>query len=761
MQLPNVHICVIQPLGYVHSLGFLDQARFFRYQFRRMGGNVTLAKNRLHHDSVNFIFGAHLGFDQSLRSRYTCIFVNLEQLGLGGAAVGAEYLKLLGSSAVIDYDAANVSSYTVHTDDVPLISFAQAPYLAANSLPIEQRPIDILFFGSVNERRAHIISEVEANGLSVTRLNHPIYGPERDELIRQSKAVLNCHFYESARFEQARAFMCMSLGTPVISERTSATQPPAQFEDSIFWVAGSEIAQFFKTQFSGAEFANAAREKLTAFQQHDVIEQYADALAFAGSYRSVQKQQIESPPWRPTRLHIGSGKDYKLGWFNVDIIAAAQPDAVLDLAKPQSWPLKLLSSVVGPVELLPGGLSEIYANNVLEHVPDLPQLMTNCLALLSEGGEMHIEVPHERAETAWQDPTHVRAMNKKSWIYYTDWFWYLGWFDWRFNLKKLVFLDAVLKETREESAHFMRLTLSKVATTGAEKMTARTMQANFGGLPDDLDLDETDGANQPSVEVPLKPETKPAQLAELYLDLMERVLLGVIYEDPPIDQWSGSVFNPTLRMNGRDWPAKAHSMIGFKRLRNLRDLMIQVLSDQIPGDFVETGVWRGGACIYMRAILKAFNVVDRNVWVADSFAGLPMPDLERYPVQDLGDVHYTYKDLAVSLESVQENFRKYDLLDEHVKFLKGWFKDTLPTAPIDRIAILRLDGDMYASTMDALLALGHKVSPGGFIIVDDFGAVEGCRKAVADYRQERKISAPIFNIDGIGAYWQVPGVQQE
>ena len=242
---------------------------------------------------------------------------------------------------------------------------------------------------------------------------------------------------------------------------------------------------------------------------------------------------------------------------------------------------------------------------------------------------------------------------------------------------------------------------------------------------------------------------------------MERVLLGVIYEDPPIDQWSGSVFNPTLRMNGRDWPAKAHSMIGFKRLRNLRDLMIQVLSDQIPGDFVETGVWRGGACIYMRAILKAFNVVDRNVWVADSFAGLPMPDLERYPVQDLGDVHYTYKDLAVSLESVQENFRKYDLLDEHVKFLKGWFKDTLPTAPIDRIAILRLDGDMYASTMDALLALGHKVSPGGFIIVDDFGAVEGCRKAVADYRQERKISAPIFNIDGIGAYWQVPGVQQE
>ena len=487
MQLPNVHICIIQPLGYVHSLGFLDQARFFRHQFRRMGANVTLAKNRLHHDAVNFIFGAHLGFDPGLRARYTCMFVNLEQLGLGGAAVGAEYLKLLGGSAVIDYDAANVGSYTVHVDDVPLISFAHAPYLVTDALPIEQRPIDLLFFGSVNERRAKIISEVEASGLSVTRLSHPLFGPERDELIRQSKAVFNCHFYETARFEQARAFQCLSLGTPVISERTSATQPPAQFEDSIFWVAGSEITQFFKTQFKSDEFAHTAREKLADFQQHDVIEQYADALAFASSYRSEQTQHMESVPWRPTRLHIGSGKDYKLGWFNVDILETAMPDAVLDLAAAQVWPLKMHSNTVGPVELSVGGLDAIYANNVLEHVPDLPQLMTNCLDLLREGGVMLIEVPYEQAETAWQDPTHVRAMNKKSWIYYSDWFWYLGWFEWKFNVKNFTFLDEKLQECTEKSAQFMRTTLVKVATSLADKMTARTMQPGFGGIPEDLD----------------------------------------------------------------------------------------------------------------------------------------------------------------------------------------------------------------------------------------------------------------------------------
>ena len=246
-----------------------------------------------------------------------------------------------------------------------------------------------------------------------------------------------------------------------------------------------------------------------------------------------------------------------------------------------------------------------------------------------------------------------------------------------------------------------------------------------------------------------------SHIIKQYIGLIEKVLLGVIYEDPPIDQWSGNSFNLATRMKGRDWPAKAHTMIGFERLRNLRELMSHVIGDDIPGDFVETGAWRGGACIYMRAILDALSIVDRNVWVADSFEGLPPPDHERYPSQDINDKHHTFRELAVPLEQVKENFRKYNLLDDQVKFLPGWFKDTLPAAPIDSIAILRLDGDMYSSTMDALLALGHKVSPGGFIIVDDYGAVPGCRKAIHDYRLQQGITAQIHDIDSIGAFWQV------
>ena len=243
---------------------------------------------------------------------------------------------------------------------------------------------------------------------------------------------------------------------------------------------------------------------------------------------------------------------------------------------------------------------------------------------------------------------------------------------------------------------------------------------------------------------------------EQYLDLMERCLLNTIYEDAYTDWREREVeknFDASMRQFGRDWPSVAHTMIGQLRLRNLRELAERVISEEIPGDFIETGVWRGGACIMLRAILKAHGVTDRRVFVADSYEGLPEPNADSYPA-DAGDVHHQFEELAVSLEKVQANFAKYGLLDEQVVFLKGWFKDTLPGAPVKQLAILRLDGDMYGSTMDGLRNLYHKVSAGGFVIVDDYGCVEGCREAIHEFRDELGISDPIVNIDGWGVYWR-------
>ena len=106
------------------------------------------------------------------------------------------------------------------------------------------------------------------------------------------------------------------------------------------------------------------------------------------------------------------------------------------------------------------------------------------------------------------------------------------------------------------------------------------------------------------------------------------------------------------------------------------------------------------------------------------------------------------------MEEVQENFRRYSLLDDQVRFLKGWFCDTLPKAPIGQLAVLRLDGDLYESTMDGLNALYSKVSPGGFVIVDDYGDFAPCRNAVNEFRQLHGINEPIEKIDWTGVFWR-------
>jgi O-methyltransferase len=177
------------------------------------------------------------------------------------------------------------------------------------------------------------------------------------------------------------------------------------------------------------------------------------------------------------------------------------------------------------------------------------------------------------------------------------------------------------------------------------------------------------------------------------------------------------------------------------------------VEEDVPGDLIETGVWRGGACILMRGALNAYGDESRCVWVADSFEGLPKPNAEKYAA-DAGDDHWTHNEtLAVSLEQVQENFARYGLLDDRVKFLKGWFSNTLPTAPIEKLSILRLDGDMYESTIDAIAALYPKLSVGGFAIVDDY-FLKNCKAAIHDYRDLHGITEPMIEIDDRAIYWR-------
>ena len=215
-----------------------------------------------------------------------------------------------------------------------------------------------------------------------------------------------------------------------------------------------------------------------------------------------------------------------------------------------------------------------------------------------------------------------------------------------------------------------------------------------------------------------------------------------------------SPFGQRKRDLGRDCPAEAETMIGMQRLASLQQCVETVLAEDIPGDLVECGVWRGGASILMRAVLAAYGDETRCVWLADSFAGMPRPDPEKYQADKGMNLDHGAFIMVVPESEVRANFERYGLLDDRVRFLPGWFKDTLPSAPIDRIAVLRLDGDLYESTIQALDALYPRLSPGGFCIIDDYHAIKRCRQAVTDYRAKHEISAQINEIDGIGVLWR-------
>jgi O-methyltransferase len=259
-----------------------------------------------------------------------------------------------------------------------------------------------------------------------------------------------------------------------------------------------------------------------------------------------------------------------------------------------------------------------------------------------------------------------------------------------------------------------------------------------------------------------------------YLELLKRALLGEIAIGSPLQAIPrpehpvkreafdllrrGGVIparampdDRLRRHEGRDWPRYADTMIGRARLDNIESCARIVIREGVAGDFIEAGVWRGGASILMRGILAVENE-DRRVFAADSFEGLPAPDAERYPA-DTGYRFHEFSELAVSVDEVRANFERYGLLDDSVVFVKGWFRDTLPGLG-GRWALIRLDGDLYESTMDGLVNLYPRLEPGGFVLIDDYGDIPACKQAVEDYRTEHKITDPVEPVDWTGAFWR-------
>ena len=198
----------------------------------------------------------------------------------------------------------------------------------------------------------------------------------------------------------------------------------------------------------------------------------------------------------------------------------------------------------------------------------------------------------------------------------------------------------------------------------------------------------------------------------------------------------------------------AHTMVGLSALKNLEWCAADLFRRGIPGAFLEAGVCQGGAAIFMRALQVTFGEGARQTWLVDSFQGLPAP---REPVDLESGLDFSeasMPQIACSLEEVRDHFLRYGLLDGQVRFVPGWFEDTLPGLPVGQLALLRVDADLYSSTRDVLDHLYDRVVPGGFIIVDDYGAFSFCQRAVDEFRARRRLQAPLRQVDRTVVFWE-------
>ncbi len=309
----------------------------------------------------------------------------------------------------------------------------------------------------------------------------------------------------------------------------------------------------------------------------------------------------------------------------------------------------------------------------------------------------------------------------------------------------------------------------------------------------------------------LGPLPADANGRSLYLDLVKRAVCNILYEDLPDIFYDhnrrpmlATDFDLTRRVWGEDLPSAAHTMVGVKRLENVQHCIEEILREKVPGDLVEAGVMCGGAAVFMRACLKAYNITDRRVFACDAFvpprppipfllrllgrtvlftlASIPnrlwqrwlffrcqalqgdyraFPDCED-PSDDL--IHFTmwmlrhpsvaFRRRATGLNNVCSHFARYGLLDDQVVLLQGFFSETLPKAPLRDVAVLRLDGDTFEGTMDVMNLLYPKLASGGFCIIDDYHSFSDCRRAVDLYRDEHKIKDKMEPIDNLAVFWR-------
>jgi hypothetical protein len=208
------------------------------------------------------------------------------------------------------------------------------------------------------------------------------------------------------------------------------------------------------------------------------------------------------------------------------------------------------------------------------------------------------------------------------------------------------------------------------------------------------------------------------------------------------------------RVEGRGWPASAETMMGLRRLEFFQSCLVDIIKNGLPGDLFEAGCWRGGAVIFMLGVLRALGDTSRRVWAADSFRGYPAPTGQSFDVD-----HHLFRRsdyFSISRAEFEKNVRRYGLLGPRLHVLEGWFSESIPAAPIEKVSLIRIDVDGYEGVRDTLKLLYPKLSLSGYVLIDDIRQ-PGAKRAVDEFFAESGLSEEILQVpqaDPRAVYWR-------
>lgn len=467
----NVSICLLRKFE-----GFDDIVLPLYFSLKRLGYACKIVYNTFYSNSTNIIFGLHDFPNISISSLpEDCIIYNIEQINI--ASIGEEFIKKCSLLPVWDYSEENKRRFSMlGVNNVTYVPLGYSPEMTRIS-PNYPKDIDVLFYGTVNERRMKIIRDLQKAKIKAFVFQD--FGLKRDILIARSKLILNIHYYLPGIQEVIRLGYLWANSKCVICECNSDTSVQPDYKDCAFYCPYEEIVEktcaVLKTPRAIEAMGNAA---FLQFKQHE----YTEILeAEVGCAPNRTSHTLFLP--LPKKANVGSGKSFIPEALNIDINPQWNPDIVLDISSQLQDNTIYKTNRFGDVRLHENMFSYIRLFDVLEHIVDIKTAMTNLLFLLCIGGELHINVPYDLSLAAWQDPTHVHAFNENSWLYYTEWHWYLGWRDYRFDMISCVYtlsdfgnklkdrgidLQYILRKPR--AVDLMEVRLRKRHTTFEEKM---------------------------------------------------------------------------------------------------------------------------------------------------------------------------------------------------------------------------------------------------------------------------------------------------